>query len=401
MPTRVVMPKLGLSMKTGTISSWRVEDGQTVDTGQTLFVVETEKINMEIDATASGTVKRAEPEGATVAVGHLIGFILGPGEEAPALDTGVAAGAAAGPAAAAAPASPAAGGGESAGRVLASPVARKLAEKLGVDLAGVVGTGPGGRVIKEDVEAAAAAGPASTPTEQPSAGTLSSADERTPLTAMRRAISERMTASLRDSAQLTIGTEVDITDLATLIDAITRDSVEAPAPTITDYLAFAVARALRRHPGVNASLDGDTVVRHGAVHLGLAVALADGLVVPVLRDVHQKSVAAISATRRSLAEDARAGRLGLDDLTGSTFTISSLGQSRVTWFTPILNPPEAAILGVGRAVEQVRWLVGAAVPRRVLPLSLTVDHRVVDGAPAAAFLDELALSLSEPLRLLA
>jgi pyruvate dehydrogenase E2 component (dihydrolipoamide acetyltransferase) len=420
MPTRVVMPKLGLSMKSGTISSWKVEDGQSVETGQTLFVVETEKINMEIEATASGTVKRAEPEGATLPVGALLGYILAPGEAAPELE------AAATPAPASAAATPAparvgapAGGAAAAGgRVLASPVARKLADKLGIDLATVPGSGPGGRVVKEDVEAVAAGGATAAPAasspvdasgtaasgesrESRESGESGEEDQRSPLTQMRRAISERMSASLRDSAQLTLGAEVDVTDLTALIASMGPGSDDAPAPTIADYLAYAVTRALRRHPGINASLDGEEVVRHGAVHLGLAVALSDGLVVPVLRDAHRLSLAALAAARRSLAEAARAGRLDLDGLSGSTFTISSLAQSRVTWFTPILNPPEAAILGVGRAVDQVRWVDGAAAPRRVLPLSLTVDHRLVDGAPAAAFLDDLALSLSEPLRLLA
>jgi pyruvate dehydrogenase E2 component (dihydrolipoamide acetyltransferase) len=400
------MPKLGLSMKAGTISSWRAQDGQAVETGQTLFVVETDKINMEIEATAAGTLKHAEAEGVTVPVGQLIAFILAPGEDVPADElvaapggSGAEAGAAA-PAAAASAASPA--GGRSSGRVLASPVARKLADQLGVDLATVAGTGPGGRIVKEDVEAAAARGPepAAAPAGSDPAP-ASDQDERRPLSQMRQTIAERMTASLRDSAQLTIGTDVDVTDLATLIESMSDGPADEPAPTITDYLVLAVARALRKHPGINASLDGDEVVVHGAVHLGLAVALTDGLVVPVLRDVHRMSIGDISTTRRTLADAARGGRLGLDDLTGSTFTISSLGQSRVTWFTPIINPPEAAILGVGRATDQVRWVAGAAAPRRVLPLSLTVDHRIIDGAPAAAFLDELALSLSEPLRLLA
>lgn len=409
MPQRVVMPKLGLSMKVGTIASWRAEDGQSVEPGQTLFVVETDKINMDIEATASGTFLRSEPEGATVPVGHQVGLILAPGEDPPddegAAGPALVAAASAVTPSVAAPAVASAAPATPGGRVLASPVARKLADKLGIDLATVTGTGPGGRVVKEDVEAAASSAeavPVQSPAPSPVApATHGDQDERRPLSQMRQTIAERMTASLRDAAQLTIGTDVDITDLAALIDSMTTTADDGPAPTITDYLVLAVARALRHHRGLNASLDGDEVVLHGAVHLGLAVALADGLVVPVIRDVHEMSIREISGRRRELADAARGGSLAMDDMSGSTFTISSLGHSRVTWFTPILNPPEAAILGVGRATDHVMWVGGAAAPRRVLPLSLTVDHRLVDGAPAAAFLDELAISLREPLRLLA
>lgn len=394
MATRVVMPKLGLSMKTGVISSWKAADGTSVKAGQTLFVVETEKVNMEIAAEADGVLRRLESEGSNVVPGHLIGYILAPGDDLPAASVPAAPGAPPAPppsrdgATAAAP--------HSALRVVASPVARKLAEQLGVDLATIVGTGPGGRVIKEDVEATVASG--NTP-EAPQQGTAPST--RQAMNGMRQAIARRMTESLQTTAQLSMGTEAvadALLELQTELASQTED--DAAAPGIVDIIIFAVVRALAAHPRLNARIEGDEILEIADVHLGFAVALPDGLVVPVVKSAQLLRLSELSRCRRALAAAARAGTLGLDDLSGSTFTLTSLGHRPIRWFTPILNPPEAAILGVGQIYDGPRSVDGQLVPTPLLPLSLTVDHRLVDGAPAADFLSELVANIEKPLRLL-
>ncbi|ONH28080.1 hypothetical protein BL253_20520 [Pseudofrankia asymbiotica] len=289
----------------------------------------------------------------------------------------------------------------------ASPVARRTAERLGVDLDRVVGTGPGGRVTKEDVEQAAASASASNgsgavavaPVGRPPAV----AGQRAPMSGMRRIIAARMRDSLRDSAQLTLGRRVDMTAAVALRTALVADWAALGAkPSYTDLVVVAAARALREHPGLNAVLHPETqeVELLGPVDVGLAVALDDGLVVPAIRAADTRTLFEVAGESQRLAEAARAGTLGPDDLTGSTFTVTALGSAGVEWFTPVLNPPEVAILGVGALTDEVAWDGDTPMRRRAMTLSLTIDHQVVDGAPGAAFLATVADLLAHPHRLL-
>jgi pyruvate dehydrogenase E2 component (dihydrolipoamide acetyltransferase) len=251
---------------------------------------------------------------------------------------------------------------------------------MGVDLARVAGSGPGGRVVLADIEAyRAAADPAGD-------------YDATPMSSMRRVIAGRMTASLRESAQLTMMSEVDVTDLARMRIARRRET----GASYVDLLVRACAAALRAHPHLNASVHGDEIRTYRRVNVGIAVAVDDGLIVPVLTDVASRSLEDIAACSRDLIERARAGRLEPAELAGATFTVTNLGGYGVDAFTPILNPPQVAILGVGRISERPARQAEGLDWRKLVTLSLTVDHRAVDGAPGAQFLQTLAATLMQP-----
>lgn len=441
MPTEIYLVKVGMTMHEGTVEEWYVADGERVEAGAMLYRLETEKVNLDVDAEASGIVRHLAAEGDTLEPGDVVGFIYADGETIPDVlprpqpkrDIAVvgeepapappsqAKPAASGPRVAASPAARrlarergvslegVVGSGpggrivegdvpeappapEPPKRIAASPAARKLAAELNVDLAAVDGSGPRGRITREDVQAAADAPPAPA---QPSAGTA------TRMSAMRRTIAERMHSSLRDTAQLTMDMEVDVTDLVklrgNLIDEWADDGVRV---TYTDLVLVAAARALIRHPKMNASLAGDSIASYDHAHVGMAVALDEGLIVPVIRDAHSKPLHDVAQESADLAARARAGSLGLDDLTGGTFTVTSLGMYGVDTFTPILNPPQAGILGVGRIYDGTNWQDGTPIRTPMLRLSLTWDHRVLDGAPAAEFLSAVRAYLEQPYRLL-
>ena len=441
MPTEIYLVKVGMTMHEGTVEEWYVADGERVEAGAMLYRLETEKVNLDVDAEASGIVRHLAAEGDTLEPGDVVGFIYADGETIPDVlpkpkpkrDIAVvseeaqpAAAPAEPPAAASGKrvaASPAArrlarergvsldgvagtgpGGRivegdvpeappapEPPKRIAASPAARKLAAELNVDLATVTGSGPRGRITREDVQAAAEA-PAPA---QPPAGTAMR------MSAMRRTIAERMHSSLRETAQLTMDMEVDVTDLVklrgNLVDEWADDGVRV---TYTDLVLVAAARALMRHPKMNASLSHDAITAYDYAHVGIAVALDEGLIVPVIRDAHEKPLREIARESADLASRARAGSLGLGDLADGTFTVTSLGMFGVDTFTPILNPPQAGILGVGRIYDGVKWHDGAPVRTPMLRLSLTWDHRVLDGAPAAEFLAAVREYLEQPYRLL-
>jgi len=260
------------------------------------------------------------------------------------------------------------------GAIVATPAARKLAKDLGIDLSTVKGTGPGGRITREDVEAA--------PRTPVAAGTL--------LHGMRKSIADRMLKSLQSTAQLTITTEADVTDLVAR-----RERLQTQFPlTFTDLVVEAVAGALAAHPRLRMTVEGDLAEPHGEINVGLAVALEDGLIVPVLRDADNKSLPQIAQEARELAEKARAGSLGVDEVRGGTFTVTNLGMYGVDAFTPIINQPQVAILGVGRMLQKPAVYEGQIAVRWMMTLSLTFDHRIVDGAPAAAFLQDVAARLA-------
>jgi pyruvate dehydrogenase E2 component (dihydrolipoamide acetyltransferase) len=455
MATEVLIPKLGMTMTEGTVAEWLVPDGGEVKPGEIVYRLETEKIEFEVEAETPGIVRHLVAQGTTLEPGTVVAYILAPGEAMPAGASPVAAA----PAAAApvpgattatqatavavdgrAPASPAArrlakeagvdlarvAGSGPGGRiteadvlaaksapaspavaapsreVLASPVARKLAESLGIDLATVQGTGPGGRITREDVEAASTA-PKPPAQPAPAAGRPGARQpgDVIPMRAMRKVIAERMHGSLQEMAQLTMGADALMDEAVRLRGQLIEEwADEGIRPSYTDLVIKAVAKALRKHPLLNARVSEAGIELERGVHIGMAVALDEGLVVPVVRDADTASLKEIGAETTRLAEAARSGKLGLDEMAGQTFSVTALGMAGVDFFTPIINPPNVAILGVGAIRDSLAWDGDRPVKRQRMTLSLTIDHRAVDGAPGAAFLGEVRALLEAPYRLL-
>jgi len=403
MPTIVVLPKMGMTMTEGTLAEWLVPDGAPVEKGQPIFRMLTEKINAEVEAETSGILRHLVPEDTTVPAGAVVGCILAQDEELPPELVEMAATAAA-PAAAPAAAIPAlAGSGAGRGApparetgefVRASPLARRLAEEAGIDLSQVEGTGPGGRILQEDVEQAIAAHrEAPAPAAPPAGRTI-------PFKGVRRTIGQRMHESLQTMAQLTITMEVDVTEAGRMCQELSERWQAGPdggvSVTYTHAIVKAAALALAEHPRLNSTLEGDVIRLPDEVNVGVAVALDEGLIVPVVREADRKSLRQIAVEARELSEKARQGTLTVDEVTGGTFTVTTLGMYDVDVFTPIVNPPQCAILGVGRVKEVPAFEGDRVVRRSVLNLSLSFDHRVVDGAPAAEFLRRVKYYLEHP-----
>lgn len=398
MPAEIYLVKVGMTMHEGTVEEWYVADGERVEAGALLYRLETEKVNLDVDAETTGTVKHLVAEGTTLEPGDVVGYIYADDETIPDVlptaqpkrDIAAQDDTAATPRAETKP-TPA----RSGKRVAASPVARKLASEMGIDLTTVTGTGPRGRITKEDVQQASEqAATDSVPAGGPTA-------EAVPLRGMRKTIADRMHASLRDTAQLTMDMEVAMDDAVKLrqglIDEWQDEGIRA---TYTDLVIVAAARALKRHPAMNAALNGDAISRFEHVHVGVAVALEEGLIVPVIKDAGAKPLKQIAVESAELAQRARDGALSLSDVEGGTFTVTSLGMYGVDTFTPILNTPQAGILGVGRIYDGLRWDDDAPRKAAMMRLSLTWDHRVLDGAPAAEFLATVRGYLEAPFRLL-
>jgi pyruvate dehydrogenase E2 component (dihydrolipoamide acetyltransferase) len=425
MATQVVMPKWGLTMHDATIVKWLKREGDPIQKDEPLLTVMTEKIVHEVTAPDTGILARIlAREKAKIPVGQALAIIAAPGEEIPELE--VAPAVAAPPAVEERPevrapkpetarpsvlASPAARRlarelgvditrvtttgpriseddvrryHEEQSRIVASPLARRMAEEEGLDLGQIEGTGPGGRITEEDVLRALEkrAVPAAAP-----AG-------RIPFAGMRQAIAEHMVHSLQTMAQVSMSTRADVTELKA-----TREALGARwgrKPSYTDLLVKAVVVALQEHPLLGARLEGDEIVLPTEYHIGVAVALEDGLIVPVVRHADQLSLLAIGEKVQDLAQRARENALEVDEVTGGTITITNLGMFGIEAFTPIINPPEVAILGVGRIVAELALVDGQVVVREVMTLSLTVDHRIVDGAPGAQFLQTLVGLLEHP-----
>jgi pyruvate dehydrogenase E2 component (dihydrolipoamide acetyltransferase) len=378
MAVPVVMPKLGMAMTEGEVVKWLKDDGARVEKDEPVVQVMSKKITYEVKAPQEGVLRQAVAPRTKLPVGAVIGYILAPGEEMPGIPTAPVPQAAEGAAGAAASA-----GGE----VLATPMAKRLAREHGIDLREVRGTGPGGRIQESDVLAyleQRRRAPAA-PEAPPAARVI-------PFAGMRRAIAERMTESLQTTAQVTITTEADVTGLVEFLDRL-KGQLDI---SYTAVVVKAVAAALRRHPLLNSTLVGDEIRLLDEINIGVGVALEDGLIVPVVRNADRLTLGEIDRELKRLTAAARAGTLTVDEVTGSTFTISNLGMFGVDAFTPIINPPEAAILGVGRIVEKPAVYRGQLTIRSLMTLSLTFDHRIVDGAPAAAFLRTLAGMLAQP-----
>jgi pyruvate dehydrogenase E2 component (dihydrolipoamide acetyltransferase) len=404
MATEVKLPRLGQGMESGTIVKWLKSEGEPVEKGDPLYELDTDKVTQEVEAEASGVLIKISVNEGEVEVGRTIAFIGEEGEEVeaaaePSEDGGAARAA---PEAEAREREPAEREEQreaqqetavrrdgAAGRVKASPLARRIARERGIELAAIAGTGPEGRVVAEDVERAAAA-PA------PAAATAPAEAEVVELSSMRRTIARRMTEAWQAPAfQLEVS--VDMRAALALRARLKELAGDQPAPTVSDVLTKLAAAALMRHRDVNATWADNAVELHPSANVGLAVALPrGGLVVPVIRGCERLTLAEIAAARAEIVRRARDGKLRQDDLEGGTFTISNLGMYGVDRFTAVLNPPQAAILAVGRIEERAVVVDGDIAARPQMDLVLTCDHRSLTGATAAEFLATLKGLLEEP-----
>ena len=415
MATPLPMPKLGLTMEEGTILKWRKGEGEAVEKGEIILDIQTDKVEYEVESPDGGLLlKTLAGEGDVVPCGTDIAVIGETGEDisgfgsapakAPVAATEPAAADAStpptpppAPAPTPAPAAPVAAQPAHTGRIFASPAARRVASELGIDYRTIKGSGPGGRIVQADVRAAAASGfPAAVPAAAVS-GPAAVAGS-TPLAGMRKIIAERMLSSWSQVPRITMQAEVDLTNLLAVREA-SRQAWEndlGVKVSINDLILFYTARAVRRCPAVNVRLTENALEQMQDVNIGVAVAVDQGLMVPVIRGADQKSIDAISRESRALAEAARAGALGLDALEGGTFTVSNLGAYGVDHFSAIINHPESAILSVGAARERAVARNGEVVARTTAFIGINADHRVVDGAPAAEFLSTLKNMLEHP-----
>lgn len=410
MAVEIIMPKMGMGMEEGTVVEWLKQKGDSVKKGESVVSISSDKIEKELEAPEEGVLIDIEAEvDDVVPIGKPLGYIGTPGESV---------GESTDPAPSVAPikeklsAAPVAQQADEPvigeePRLRVSPAARRLAKIMNVDLSTVTGSGPMGRITKVDIAEAAQAQPAvqteTVPQPEPAqvAPVQSPDGKAKKVTGMRKVISERMFSSLQQTAQLTLQATADVTELL----AFQKKAREAyqindeVRLTITDFIAKAAINALLSHKGMNSHYQGDMITTFDAVHLGVAVALEEGLVVPVVKDADKKSLSAISREIRKASRSARGSELNQLQLSGSTFTITSLGTYGIGFFTPVLNPPEVGILGVGTISEQPVYFGDELKKRSMLPLSLTFDHRAVDGAPAAAFLAEVKANLEAPFKL--
>ncbi|MDB2449429.1 2-oxo acid dehydrogenase subunit E2, partial [Pseudomonadales bacterium] len=434
MPREIYLVKVGMTMTEGMVSEWFIADGAEVKKGEMLYALETEKVNLDVDAEADGTVKHLVEAGVTLEPGDVVGYIFAQGESIPDVLPGatsqpeVVVSAESVAVESAAPMAVEAVVSE--GFVKASPAAKRLAKELDVNYLALQGTGPGGRIVEADVQSAASGQTAS---QQPAVAAIQSqssanikasplakriAEQRAidlsqvrgtgpggrivqsdvenlgasiaqasgpvagdivPVKGMRKTIAQRMHQSLQESAQLTMDMAAVMDDAVKLREQLIREWDGAARPTFTDLVIKAAAKALQKHPLMNSQFGGTGIQLLNEIHVGIAVALPEGLVVPVVRHADQLSLKEIAIESARLATSARNGTLGLDDYAGGTFTISALGMFGVDSFTPIINQPQSGILGVNRILDGVAWEGETPIRQKQMNLSLTWDHRVLDG----------------------
>ena len=402
MATKVHMEALSPTMEEGELVQWLKAEGDDIANGDILAEIETDKATMELVARGEGVLRKIFlAAGGTAEVGAVIGVIAGADEDISGIEGVSGGGAAAEPAAT--PDTPLTlpASAENGGRVKASPLARRLAEETGVDIARVPGSGPGGRVVKRDVEAAKTSGVAA-PVAVPAAWAPDGAEyEDIPTSQMRKAIAKRLVTSIGPVPTFYLTVDVDMGRVMEARKSInTMLEKDGMKVSINDILLKAVAAALRRHPNCNAQWHDGFVRRFNAVHLGVAVAIEDGLITPVIKNAHAKGIAEISAEVRELAGRAREKKLMPDEYTGSTFTVSNLGMLGIHEFTAIINPPESGILAVGGIVETPVVIDGQVTVRPRMRITMSCDHRVIDGAQGARFLQTLQGMLEEPTAIL-
>jgi pyruvate dehydrogenase E2 component (dihydrolipoamide acetyltransferase) len=379
--TDIPMPRLSDSMEEGTILRWLVSDGADVRVGDEIVEIETDKATMTYEADAAGIVQILAEAGDTVTVGHPIGRFAGAAGSTPP------------------PGAPTNG----ATRVKASPLARRVAAELGVVLAEVTGTGPQGRIVRADVERARATTPVAAleptvPIAETARPTPAAArTERVELSRMQQTIARRMSDAKATMPDFQVHIDADVTELLELRRTLKDAGLTA---SVNDFVVRACALALLDHPRVNGRYQDGTFELHRQINVGVAVAVDNGLIVPVISHADTKPVTVIAAETRVLAQRARDGSIAADGLASGTFTISNLGMFGVTSFTAVINPGQAAILAVGAAIERPTVRGGEIVPRSVLDLSLSSDHRIIYGADAARFLADVRRLLEAPMHLL-
>jgi pyruvate dehydrogenase E2 component (dihydrolipoamide acetyltransferase) len=411
MATKVYMEALSPTMEEGRLVKWTKREGDAVKTGDTLAEVETDKAVMELVARADGQLIKVEvSEGSTVPVGNVVAYIGKPGEKVDGGEPAPAAQQSAQSAVRSAPEpqqrTPSAvrSAPETAddARVKASPLAKRMAKDAGVDLKLVQGSGPGGRVVKRDLEGApAAAAPAPGPAVPRTApGAPRTPFEDVPLTQIRKTIAKRLATSLGPVPHFFLTTDVDMERAADAREALNRQLGDEGKVSFNDIVIKAVALALAKHRACNAWFQEDHIRYWNEVHLGMAVAVEDGLITPVIRNADVKSLAQIGAEARDLAQKARSRRLKSEEYTGSTFSVSNLGMFDIDEFTAVINPPEAGIVAVGSIVPKAVPDGDRVVVRRRMRLTMSCDHRVIDGATGAQFLKTLKQMLENPLAML-
>ncbi|WP_028057450.1 dihydrolipoamide acetyltransferase family protein [Candidatus Solirubrobacter pratensis] len=398
----VPMPRLSDSMEEGTILKWLKSDGDSVAAGEELVEIETDKANMTYEAEAAGTLAIVAKEGETLAVGATMARIGAAVERAPEPQPAPAAEPVAEP-------EPEPVAEETNGRVKASPVARRIARERGLELASVTGTGPGGRIVKSDVEAAAGETPATPPAAAPApAPAVASGGDgkagrgevsQQELTRLQQTVARRMAESKATAPDFTIALEVDMDAAVELRAQLKTAAGDAPAPSYNDFVVKAAALALREFPRANGAYRDGRFELYSRVNVGIAVAGQDALVVPTVFDADQKSLGAIAREARALAERVRSGAITPPELSAGTFTVSNIGMYGIRRFTPVINPPQAAILAVGELAQRPVVRDGEIVARHVFELTLVSDHRILYGADAAAFLARIRQLLEQPLRL--
>ncbi|MCI9512050.1 MAG: 2-oxo acid dehydrogenase subunit E2 [Oscillibacter sp.] len=414
MAFEVLMPQLGLTMEEGTVSQWIKHEGDEVKAGDVILEITTDKLTNEVASEHDGVLlKIVAQEGEDIPVKGLLAYIGQPGES---LSGGEAVGGASAPAPAAAPAAaaaptaaPAPAAAANGARIRISPLARKTAAKLGVNYAGIAGTGPSGRIVLKDILAASETqknAPAAAPAPAPAAPAakagsleLMEGDTVIKLAGMRKVVSQRMWASHNEIPPVTQNIKVDVTALMKFRKMLLAET--GKKYSINDLILKATAKCLRQHPEMLVSLDGEQIIQRAHVNLGMAVALDAGLIVPVIRDADKLSLDALSAAAKDLASRAKENKLGADEYKGSTFTVSNLGMFGIETFTPIINQPDAAILGVCAIHDELDLDgEGKLFKKQVMRLSCTLDHRLLDGSVVAKFEMDLRDLLEKPMSIL-
>ena len=389
MATTVIMPQMGYDMREGTVVRWHKKEGDDVARGDILAEIETDKATVEMEAFSPGILGRiVAEEGRTVPVGDPIAVIVGPGEAVPELEqlAETSTSPAAVPELAAPPQTPL----QESGDVKASPLARRLAREKGIPLASISGTGPGGRITEADVLRAEEAVGVPAPTAQ----------EGAEISPMRRAIARITAQSKREVPHFYVTAEVNMSQAMSVRRQVNESLPDGQRVSINDLIVKASALALAKHPKFNASLDGDRLIIHEDLNIGIAVALEQGLIVPSISRCQDRSLVEIASASSDLVRRTQENRLRADEYSGSTFSISNLGMHDVDSFAAIILPPNAAVLAVGAVREQPVVQGGEVVVGQVMKATLSVDHRVADGAEGAAFLVEIKANLESPVRLL-
>ncbi len=416
MATNVIMPSLGFDMTAGKLARWLKQEGDQVKKGEAIAEVETEKATVEIEAFGSGLLQKIlVPAGETVPVNTLIGIIAEPGEKVEAPEGAGAP--AVGKAVEAAPPPAPTGVAEAPGdgRIKASPIAKRMAEDAGIDLRTLKGSGPGGRIMEKDVQAAIAQNQAAPIAVSPGSGTERLAVKPAPpavpapstapaseiaLTRLRQTIASRMTQSKTTAPHFYVTVEINMGDALKLREQLNNLASDEEKVSVNDLVLAAAARTLTKFPPFNASYRGDKLELHSQIGIGVAIAVEEGLLTLTLHDADKKSLKQIAVETKGMGARARTNKLHPDDLGQSTFTVSNLGMFGVDEFAAIINPPEAAILAVGAAVKRAVVIHDEIKMATTMKVTLSVDHRVADGAQAAHFLQELKKLLENPVNLL-